>query len=196
MRLLNRASCLLALAALALSACIPDSINPLGDPATAVPDPRLLGHWTGTMNDKRATLAVTAGEGAMLRFRVETTDTDGKTEWVLLDGFPAVANRRNYMNVKFRAEADKVYDPAVENYYILRYAVSADGAGLDVWAMAEDVVVDALVNGRINGMADPAGTARNVHITDSTVAIRDFVEYSNPDRVFGEKVASLRRVAD
>ena len=196
MRLLNRACCLWIFAALALSSCIPDSINPLGDPATAAPDPRLLGHWTGTINKQRASLAVTAGEGAMLRFRAETTDKDGKTEWVLLEGFPATVKRRNYLSVKFREEADKVYDPAEENYYILRYAVSKDGASLDVWAMSEDVVVDALVNSRINGMADPAGAARNVHITDSTVAIRDFVEYSNPDRVFGEKVASLRRVAD
>jgi hypothetical protein len=196
MRLLNRAKFLWAVAALALSACIPDSINPLGDPARATPDSRLVGRWTGTMNEQRAALAVTAGEGTALRFRVETTDQEGKTEWVVLDGLPAVAKKQTYMNVKFREEENKVYDPATENYYILRYAVSKDGLGLDVWAMAEAMVVDAIAGGRINGMADPAGAVRNVHITDSTVAVRDFVENSNPERVFGEKFASFRRAAD
>ena len=196
MRLLNRAKFLWAVAALALSACIPDSINPLGDPASAVPDARLLGRWVGTMNEQWATLAVTAGEGAALCFRVETTDQEGKTEWVVLDGFPAVANKQTYMNVKFREEADKVYDPVAENYYILRYAVSKDSAALDVWAMAEVMVVDAIADGRVNGMADPAGAVRNAHITDSTVAVRVFVENSNPERVFGEKLASFRRAAD
>jgi hypothetical protein len=193
---MNPAKCIWVAAALALSACLPDSINPLGDPAAAQPDPRLVGNWTGTMNDEPATLAVAAGEGAMMRFRVETTDSEGKKEWVVLDGFPAQVNKHNYMNVKFREEADKTYDPAVENYYICRYALSADGASLDVWTMAERPVVDAIASGRVNGAADAAGGDRNVHITDSTLVVQDFVETSNPELVFGHKLAAFRRAAD
>ena len=181
-------------AALVLSACLPDSINPLGDPQTAAPDPRLVGNWSGTMNDEPATLAVTAGEGAMLDFRVVTRDSEGKEEWVKLSGFPAALKDRTYINVKFVEEADKVYDPKEENFYVCRYVLSDDGT-LTVWTMAEQPVVDAIADGRINGSVDGSKENRNIHITDSNVMLADFLGSANPDVVFSNKFAVFQRAA-
>ena len=85
-----------------LSGCLPDSINPVGDADKTTPDTALAGKWTGTMNKEPATVTITAKEGAVLQFRVETQDSDGKTDWVLLEGFPAEVGKRHYMNMKFR----------------------------------------------------------------------------------------------
>jgi len=182
-------------AALALSACLPDSINPLGDPASATPDPKLAGRWTGTMNGEATTLAITAKDGAILEFRVETTDADGKKEWVVLEGFPAMVAKRSYMNVKFREEQDKIYDPAEENFYLCRYEIGSDG-GLTVWTMAEQPTVDAIADGRVNGAVDPAGGERTIHITDSSLVLRALVEESNPGILFATKYATFRRAPD
>lgn len=181
-------------ATLALGGCLPDTINPLGDPQTATADPRLVGEWSGTMNDEPASLTVTAGEGAMLNFRVVITDSEGKKDWVLLDGFPAQIKQRSYMNVKFREERDKVYDPNEQNFYVCRYVLAADGT-LTVWTMAEQPVVDAIAEGRINGSVDGGKDNRNIHITDSNLMLAEFVENSNPDIVFGHKLAAFSRAA-
>ena len=180
------------LAALALTACLPDSINPLGDPATSEPDTEILGQWTGTLDGTPSKLTVTPKDGAMLEFRVETLMPGGENEWVILDGFPAAAGKDKYMNVKMREEKDKVYDPNEENYYILRYMLTPDG-GMNVWAMAEQPVVNAIVDGFVNGAVDPSSEGRIIHITDSTVVVRQFVEVSNPDRLFAVKYATFRR---
>ena len=181
-------------AALALSACLPDSINPLGDPKTAAPDPRLIGNWSGTMNDEPATLAVTAGEGAMLDFRVVTRDAEGKEEWVKLGGFPAALKNRTYINVKFIEEADKVYDPNEQNFYVCRYVLSDDGT-LTVWTMAEQPVVDAIAAGRINGSVDGSDENRTIHITDSNVVLADFLGTADPNVLFSHKYAVFQRAA-
>ncbi len=190
----NKAKALILAAALGLAACLPDSINPLGDPQTAPPDARLVGDWAGTMNDEPATLSVTSGEGAMLNFRVVTTDADGKKDWVLLDGFPDELKKRTYMNMKFREETDKVYDPAEQNFFVCRYVLTDDGT-LTVWTMAEQPVVDAIADGGINGSVDPGKGDRSIHITDSNVMLADFIENSNPDIVFGHKIAVFHRAA-
>lgn len=181
------------LAGLALAACLPDTINPLGDPATAEPETEVLGQWAGTLDGTPTKLTVTPKEGAVLEFRVETLMPGGDNEWVILEGFPAAAGKEKYMNVKMREEKDKVYDPNEENYYILRYELSSDG-GLDVWAMDEQPVINAIVDGFVNGAVDPLSDGRIIHITDSTVVVRQFVEVSNPVRLFAVKYASFRRM--
>lgn len=181
------------LAGLMLAACLPDSINPLGDPATASPETEVLGDWTGTLDGTPSKLTVTPKDGAILEFRVETLMPDGDKEWVILEGFPATAEGKKYMNVKFREEKDKVYDPNVENYYILRYEL-APGGELNVWAMAEQPVVNAIVDGFVNGAVDPSSEGRIIHITDSTVVVRQLVEVSNPARLFATKYAAFRRM--
>jgi hypothetical protein len=195
MRWTDLARGLAALALLALSACLPDSVNPLGDPATATPDSRVLGTWQGTMNDQPATLSVTPGEGAMLKIRLETTDTDGKKEWIGMDGFPAEVKKRSYVSIKLREEQDKVYDPAEENYYICRYVLTADNKGLTVWTMSEQHVVNAIADGRINGSVEPAGDERLIHLADSTIMLASLIENSDPDRLFGRKFATFSRIS-
>lgn len=181
------------LAAMALSACLPDTINPLGDPATAAPETEILGQWIGTLDGTPTKLDVAAEDGAMLRFRLEPTAEGEKDEWVVLKGFPATAGDNKYVNVKFFEEKDKVYDPNEENYYIFRYEVGGDGK-LTVWAMAEQPVVNAIVDGFVNGAADPSSEGRIIHITDSTVVVRQFVEISNTGRLFAIKYATFQRV--
>lgn len=184
---------LLALAAaLALSACLPDSINPLGDPAKAVPVTDILGRWAGTLDGTPTKLEVTAAGGAMLKFRLEPTVAGAKDEWVVLQGFPAVSGKDRYVSVKFLEENDKTYDPNDENYYILRYELKPHGK-LTVWAMAEQPVVNAIANGFVNGAVEPSSDGRIIHITDSTVVIRQFIESSNPARLFAVKYATFER---
>lgn len=185
---------LILAAALTLSACLPDSINPLGDPQSAAPDPRLVGNWSGTMNDEPATLAVTAGEGAKLDFRVVTQGAEGKEDWVKLSGFPATLKNQTYINVKFIEETDKVYDPGEQNYYVCRYVLTDDGT-LTVWTMAEQPVVDAIAAGRINGSVDGSKENRNIHITDSNVVLADFLGSANLDHLFSNKFAVFQRAA-
>lgn len=181
------------LAALALAGCLPDTINPLGDPAIANPETEVLGQWIGTLDGTPAKLTITPKEGAMLEFRVETLMPGGENEWVILEGFPAAAGDDKYMNVKLREEPDKVYDPIQENYYILRYRL-ARGGEMIVWAMDEQRVINAIVDGFVNGAVDPSSEGRIIHITDSTVVVRQLVEVSNPERLFGIKYATFKRM--
>lgn len=190
-----RATCLWAVVALALSACIPDSINPLGDPAKAEADPKLSGKWTGMMNGEPATLTVTPKEGAALELRVETEGGEGKTDWVLLDAFPAQIGKQHYVNIKFREEEGKVYDQTAENYYICRYLLGDDGS-LKIWTMAEQPVVDVIADGRLNGSVEPDKDNRTIHITDSSTVLQAIVEESDPATLFGNAYATFSRAKD
>ena len=180
-------------AAMVLAGCIPDSINPLGDPAAETADTEVIGQWIGTLDGTPTKMEVTAEDGAMLSFRLETDLANGDREWVMLKGFPAAVENERYMNVKLFAEEDKVYDPRDENYYIFRYNIRSDGT-LNVWAMGEQPVVNAIVDGFVNGAVDPSSEGRVIHITDSTIVVRQLIEVSNPDRLFPVKYASFRRM--
>lgn len=188
------AQSLLLGAALALAGCLPDTVNPVGDPAKVAPDARLVGNWAGDMNGEKATVAVIAGEGAMLRIRAVTTDPDGKSEWVVLEGFPAPVKNRSYLNVKFKEEENKTYDPD-EPYYVLRYEIADDGT-LTLWTMSEQPVVDAIANGFVNGSVDPGTGDRTIHITDSSVVLQNFIEETDPATVFAEKYATFKRATN
>ena len=183
---------LAVLALLVLPGCLPDTINPLGDPAAAEPDTDLLGQWVGTLDGTATKLEITAEDGGMLKFRLDPIAPGDKDQWVVLKGFPATAKGNKYVNVKFFEEKDKVYDQTRENYYILRYQVGRDGT-LTAWGMAEQPVVNAIVDGFVNGAVDPSTEGRIIHITDSTVVVRQFVEISDPDRLFTVKYASFDR---
>ena len=183
---------LVVLAAFSLPGCLPDTINPLGDPAKAEPDSDLLGQWVGDLNGTATKMEITGEDGGMLKFRLDPVAPADKDEWVVLKGFPAEAKGNKYVNVKFFEEKDKVYDPNQENYYILRYQIGPDGK-LTAWGMAEQPVVNAIVDGFVNGAVDPSSDGRIIHITDSTVVVRQFIEVSNPDRLFAVKYASFER---
>lgn len=181
------------LAGLALAACLPDTINPLGDPAAAEPATEVLGQWTGSLDGKPAKLTIAAKDGAMLEFRVEGRAPDGSAEWAVFEGFPAVVENETYMNVKLRERAGKVYDPYDTNYYIFRYELPP-GGGMNVWAMAEQPVINAIVDGFVNGAVDPSSEGRVIHIIDSTVVVREFIASSNPVRLFATKYGTFKRM--
>ena len=196
---LGLASCLL------LSSCNPvDSLRPLSSPATAQPDPQLVGTWVMKKDPDQTMLRFSIVKGAWMRVDITSAKdaakrkSAGKPE--SYDFFPTTIGKNHFLNVVM-IEKDAQGD-SVKHYVFLRYEFSF-GHKLQMWIMDEDEVSDAIDDGKLKGIVHedkdlmvgkPPHPDADVTIQDTSANIVKFIQGADLDDLFENKLNTLYRV--
>lgn len=181
-------SIILLISSLILTACVPESENPISDPAKATVDKRLLGVWAGKMSGEK--------EDQYIHF-VEAENSI--TEVVLVSHqkkrgpgvsfykmYPTTIGKNQYMNVKSSVPDDLKSPEQVKKleshgYFFTRYRISEKGI-LKIWIMMDEEVSEAVKNGQLKGKI--AKGDGDVTITDTRENIIKFIEADHKKDIF------------
>lgn len=170
-----------------ISACVPRSERPLSDPATARPDPRLLGTWIGRNVDGEGPVWLHFVEGEKFATEIVMVCPEaGKgadTSFYVMH--PTLTVRHSYMNVRsfvptnllsLKVGEDLKY-PKPEGYLLCKYEITSEGI-LKIWLLNEDIG-EAIQQGRIKGEVRKDEYTKDIVITESTENLLQFFEREN-----------------
>ncbi len=184
-----------------LSGCVPELERPLSDPASAAPDPRLLGMWVGSTPDGEgpAWVHFTQAENSMTDIVLICPETGKGVEASFYRMHPTRAGGFTFMNVKAHkpknALALKVNEedkyPRPGGYHLAKYHISSDGI-LRIWFLTDEIS-RFVEEGQLKGQVRKSGIAKEVKITESPERLLEFLERSDHSRIF-EPFLVCRRV--
>jgi len=186
-----------------LTSCVTDSVNPLSSPDTAKADPRLVGDWLG-QDQEKFHFSVTNGAWMHVVITPEPTDAadrpsmiDNKPEEY--DLFPSVIGKNTFLNVVMLGKDDK--GNPTKTYVFIRYKFSGDDI-LNMWTLSQDLPAAAIRAGKLKGLvkqndltlSQPARPDVDVTLQDTSANIVKFIQNSNIDDLFKDKMNPLNRV--
>ena len=175
---------------LILSACVPESVHPLSDPAQAKVDARLVGLWSARIDDEEAFLHfIPHSDGWTEIVMVSYSNGREAGEWSVFRGFPSRIDGRDYMNVRFIAEAAERAES--KRFFLLRYHLSQDNT-LTVWTMSGPAA-HAAVEAGLNGTITKAQFGDDVLIEAEPDELADFLRGSDIEVLFDNKVGPFQR---
>ena len=194
----------LALACLFLAGCGGPSKNPLSDPKTSKPDPRLAGVWRTTDKGGEITyyhagpLGDKLPPSVMRVVGVKHLQNGGVQAPCELLIFPTVLGHKTYLNVtggeekEIKLLADKGWG-SVDEYLLMKYQV--DGDTLLLWGMDENAVKRAIEGGKVKGTIQEGKdkTGPIATFTDTTENLARFVAAAGDD-LFSKDALRLERV--
>lgn len=172
-----RTPVLIVLIALALSACLPASDQPLTPAGEATADTRLLGTW------------LWRGEREVGYLHIATGDTPGQLKIVEVSQTPdkgAEKDQEYLAHASRTASGDylnlRVGDaPSAAGYLLVRYRFDATGA-LEFALMSASPVKQAIQQGALAGsVTKKEGWASEVRITATPEALRAFIDGRQAD---------------
>lgn len=200
----------LALLGLVVTACVPESKNPLSDPRQSSADRRLHGVWLQQMERGEAENYLHIGSEAERPFDVSREEPEPWLMRIWLIGHQGQAKKvskpvglrffttqlgdATYVNVLFPPEED-LKPGETQRYWFLKYQV--DGDTLGVIGMEWNAAASAIENGALSGHVerDERGALKKVELYDSTETIANYLAAGGSEMLFPEKnTVRYRRV--
>ncbi|MBE9556909.1 MAG: hypothetical protein IMF08_08635 [Proteobacteria bacterium] len=176
--------------ALVLSACIPDSRNPLPSSADGEGDDRLIGRWfSGNEGEEYADVAAAAGD--RYKVRMVSINEGGPSDSPGMSEFDILATRigeNRYMTI---VGFDELKERGPDNplHMILRYEIT-DGGQLLIWIMNLEAVGEDVHADRIAGQV----IRRNeIRLTADSAALAAYIASSDVARIFAGDPLPMRR---
>ncbi len=177
--------------ALILSACVPESVHPLSDPAQAKVDVRLVGLWSARKDDEDALLHfIPRSDGWTEIVMVSYRNGREAGEWSVFRMFPSRIDGRDYMNVRFIAEAAE--RAKSKRFFLARYQLSQDGA-LTFWSMSGPAA-DSAIKAGLKGSVRKGQFGDDILIEAKPAELVEFLRRSDIDELFDNKVGPFRRI--
>ena len=177
--------------ALILSACLPESVHPLSDPAQAKVDARLVGLWSARMDDEDAFLHFIPGSDGWTEI-VMVSYRNGREagEWSAFRMFPSRIDGRDYMNVRVVAEAAERSESKL--FVLARYHLSQDGA-LTIWSMSGLAGRSAIKAG-LEGSVRKSAFGDDILIEAKSAELVEFLRRSDIEELFDNMIGPFRRI--
>lgn len=177
--------------AVILSACVPESVHPLSDPAQAKVDLRLVGLWSARMDDEDAFLHFIPGSDGWTEI-VMVSYRNGREAgaWSAFRMFPSRIDGRDYMNVRFVAEAAERSESKL--FLLARYQLSQDDA-LTIWSISGPAGRSAIEAG-LEGSVRKSAFGDDILIEAKSEDLAEFMRRSNVEELFGNKIGPFRRI--
>lgn len=176
---------------LILSACVPESVHPLSDPAQAKVDVRLVGLWSARKDDGDAFLHfITRSDGWTEIVMVSYRNGREAGDWSVFRMFPSRIDGRDYMNVRFIAEAAERANS--ENFVLARYHLSRDDA-LSIWSISESAGHTAIKAG-LEGSVRKALFGDDILFEAKSEDLAEFLRSSNIEELFDNMIGPFRRI--
>ena len=179
-----------------LPACVPESMNPLSDPASATVDKRLLGVWIGKMAGEEADQYIHFVEAENSITEVVLVSHQEKREAgvAFYKMHPTTIGKARYMNVKpYVPENFKNSDLAEEiksqGYIFARYTISGQGI-LNIRILMDKKVREAVKKQQLKGKIVKG--EGDVTITDTSAHIIKFLNAAHQDDIF-ESMFTFRK---
>ncbi len=180
---------MLLLLALFLPACVPESENPISDPAKATVDKRLLGVWAGKMIGEKEDQYIhfVEAENSITEIVLVTHQKKRGPGVSLYEMYPTVIGKNKYMNVKRSVHDDfktpeQVKEMETHGYFFTRYRISKKGI-LKIWIMMDEEVREAVKKGELKGNIARGGEG-DITITDTRDNIIKFIEADHKKDIF------------
>jgi hypothetical protein len=182
--------CGLVFLTLGLTACVPESQNPAGDPANAVKDPALNGLWEADWEDGRLFLHVfDAGQG-MIDVYTVNHKKDGGGEADHYQGFVSSVGNRHIANLQM-ADAGGEDSGGAATYVFVAYQMGADGK-LDAHFIDDKAFIAAVTAGKLKGQISGEGADQTVLLTDDTAKITAFIAAQDDATLYGKDILFRR----
>ncbi|MEN8213784.1 MAG: hypothetical protein ABFR19_05410 [Pseudomonadota bacterium] len=160
---------LLLLFVITLTACVPDSKNPLTGFDRDAIDASLYGSWFWKDDDETGYLHFgREGESGMLQLMMVELNSNGKISVTQLLGHTSQLGENRYLNLKFVPPED-----GISEYIILKYEISDKGLGLAF--MDPSVVEKAIEDKVLAGSLKRDGPFSSVHLSDMPEKLQLFV---------------------
>lgn len=177
--------------ALVLSACVPEFVHPLSDPALATVDARLTGLWSAHIDDEDAFLHfIPRSDGWMEIVMVSYRNNREAGAWSVFRMFPSHLDGRDYMNVRFVAEAVEI---ATSKHFVLtRYHLSQDDA-LTIWSMTEQSA-HAAIRAGLKGSVREGRFGNDILIEGKGPELAAFLHSRDVEKLFDNKAGPFRRI--
>ncbi len=183
-------ACGAILLGLALAACVPESNNPAGDPASAVHDGDLYGLWGADWEDGRLFLHVfDAGQGLIDVYTVNHKK-DGGGEADHYQGFVSAVGKRRIVNLQL-VDANGEDSGGAATYVFVAYQMTAPGK-LEVHFIDDKVFIAAVTAGTLKGQVTGEGADQTVLLTDDSARIADFMARQDDATLYGKGILFRR----
>lgn len=173
--------------ALLLAGCLPDSVNPLTPPESAIDAPELLGLWEAPIEDATIYAHVLRGESNGLQIVTVSHETGGSGDVDAYVGHVSEIDGRRFINLQTDEPAD-----AARPYSIFGYDVAPDGI-LTVRFLSVATLADAVAQGRLAGEVQSDSLGTSVRLTGPGGEIAAFLAAADPKTLF-ERAMVFRRV--
>ena len=176
---------------LILSACVPESVHPLSDPAQAKVDVRLAGLWLARKDNEDALIHfIPRSDGWTEIVMVSYRNGREAGDWSVFRMFPSRIDGRDYMNVRFIAEAAERANS--ENFVLARYHLSRDDV-LSIWSMSGPAGRSAIEAG-LEGSIRKSAFGDDILIEAKSEDLAEFLRGSDIEELFDNMVGPFRRI--
>ena len=176
---------------LILSACVPESVHPLSDPAQAKVDVRLAGLWLARKDNEDALIHfIPRSDGWTEVVMVSYRNGREAGDWSVFRMFPSRIDGRDYMNVRFIAEAAERANS--ENFVLARYHLSRDDV-LSIWSMSGPAGRSAIEAG-LEGSIRKSAFGDDILIEAKSEDLAEFLRGSDIEELFDNMVGPFRRI--
>jgi hypothetical protein len=187
---------ILALAALALAACLPVTTdNPIGSTAGFKPDPALIGMWKGRgvdKDDKDGYFAFLRNEDGSMTATLTTFESDADQ----LDVYQAQVvslGANHIMNVRARSQnGTPANEEDARQIIPIRYDIGKDGK-LTLFLLDDKKTTAAIKAGQLKGTVRE-GSDGDGHITADPKSLDAFFATKEGAALFGAKLVTLTKV--
>ena len=176
---------------LILSACVPESVHPLSDPAQAKVDVRLVGLWSARKDNEDAFLHfIPRSDGWTEIVMVSYRNGREAGEWSAFRMFPSRIDGRDYMNVRFIAETAERAES--KRFVLARYHLSRDDV-LSIWSMSGPAGRSAIEAG-LEGSIRKSAFGDDILIEAKSEDLAEFLRGSDIEELFDNMVGPFRRI--
>ena len=176
---------------LILSACVPESVHPLSDPAQAKVDVRLVGLWSARKDNEDAFLHfIPRSDGWTEIVMVSYRNGREAGDWSIFRMFPSRIDGRDYMNVRFIAETAERAES--KRFVLARYHLSRDDV-LSIWSMSGPAGRSAIEAG-LEGSIRKSAFGDDILIEAKSEDLAEFLRGSDIEELFDNMVGPFRRI--
>lgn len=176
---------------LILAACVPETVHPLSDPAQAKVDSRLAGPWSARIDNEDVFLHfIPRSDGWTEIVSVSYRNNREAGDWLVFRMFPTRIDSRDYMNVRFIAEAEE--RSKSKRFYLARYRLGQDGA-LTLWSMGGKPAI-AAIKGGLRGTVKKGSFVDEIIVKANTAELVEYLRRTDVENLFGRKIGVFRRV--
>jgi hypothetical protein len=184
-------ACAAAFLGLAVVACVPESQNPVGDPANAIHDADIFGLWQADWEDGRLFVHIfDAGQG-MIDIYTVNHKKDGGGEADHYQGFITEVGKRHIVSLQ-SIDSSGEDTGGTASYVFIAYQAESSGK-LTVHFVDDKSFIAAVTAGKLKGQVTGEGADQTVLLTDDAPKLVDFISRQDDATLYGKDIL-LRRV--
>lgn len=160
---------LLLMLLIPISACVPQSKNPLTGFDRDAMDTSVFGTWF--WKDERHSGYLHIGqekESGLLVLMMVKLDSSGKIDVTQLQGHTSLLGELRYLNLKLVAPID-----GISGYIFLKYVIEDEGLGLVF--MDPSIIKKAIEDKELDGRVELEDRTSSVHLTETSNKLQQFV---------------------